>query len=165
MSNDPKKPAVDPIAEAVERAMKAALPAAVEAVVRTQAEISKQEKQSALDAANDVLKKNGIPGQKCGECRQKRKACKGQHRMAVIYPSNPRYAKSFDGLQLNGVVYRSNRRGHAIPVPADWDAEHMLAKWEFEEDQLRTGREGFHNSGEIGLKQSRVNTNPRGFRS
>ena len=140
-----------------------ALPAAVEALARVQQEYAKQAKDDAVKAAKDALPKF-VAGELCPECRQQRRACKGEHRYVAVYPHNQRYAKHWDGVGINGVWYRSQNRWHKIAVPADCDIENKIAVWEHEEDQLRTGRESMHDSGEIGMKSSRVNTSPRGVR-
>ncbi len=154
MANEVKKE--DSIEDKIANAIGKALPAAVEAMIRVQSEGAAQAKAKAIADATALIAARPVEGN-CPDCRQVRRACKGQHRQAILFPKSGRFVKSFEGLCLNGIWYRSNNRGHRVLVPAEWDAENMLANWESQEEQLRSGRESFHNAGELGGKNSRVN--------
>lgn len=97
----------------------------------------------------------------CQTCHQKLLACRGKHRMAVVYPKNPRYASpqrgGWVGVVVNGVTYRSNDAFHQIPVPADSCPENLVATWEETEDTMSQGRTGGGHLAQVGKSQSFVN--------
>lgn len=116
-----------------------------------------QEAVKAAVAAGLALSAAGKPADpkapdrllgKCSECKQVLDGCKGKHRLTVVFPSNPRYARpGWVGAHLNGVEYKSNDPGHRITVPADFYPEAIIAMWEDTEQTMEQGRVGFHNSG------------------
>lgn len=97
----------------------------------------------------------------CQVCQQRLIACKGKHRLAVVYPKNPRYADprrpGWVGVQINNVTYRSNNINHQILVPADSCPENLVATWEETEDTMSQGRIGGTSLGQIGQTHSFVN--------
>ena len=93
-------------------------------------------------------------GPPCPECKAPKMGCKGKHKSVVVYPRNPRHARFFPGVRLNGVRYISNGPGHAIIVPADAPIEHLIQEFERNEDEQSQGRLAEHNSGVLGKKSS-----------
>ncbi len=91
-----------------------------------------------------------VQDQQCNDCGQVRKACRGKHRKAVVFPRNPMRERWFQGVFINGICYRSDFAGQPITVPADCNIEYMMDKWEENEEALITGRVKQHNSGVIG---------------
>jgi hypothetical protein len=148
MSNDKKAaPQADikpdtqsEVAKAVSEALKEAIPAAMAAALQVQAQSAQ-----AMRAAMTPQKK-----ERCNVCRQKDMACKGEHRMVALYPTNKRFAKFYEGVTINGVVYRSQNPNHYIEVPADSNVEYLLAQWEKNEDEMVNGRVAEHDAGSIG---------------
>lgn len=88
---------------------------------------------------------NTLAGQ-CGQCGQRLTACKNKHRLAVVFPTNPRYADpkrgGWVGVQLNNVTYRSNSPHHKVCIPFDFCPENIVAMWEQTEDTMSQGRVG-----------------------
>ena len=89
------------------------------------------------------------PGPRCNDCGQYEVCCKGQHRQVVVWPSNPHFARFFQGVRINGVTYLSNGPAHAITVPADSNIEYMTEMWTRNEQDLSQGRVAEHNSGTV----------------
>jgi hypothetical protein len=111
-------------------------------------------KGSGIGQARTLSVPNAVanegPSGSCSECQQQLKACKGEHAQMVVFPKNPRFARWFPGLQLNGINYRSNHAGHRITVPALNDFAYRLNQFEAEEEANTMGRVTQHNSGFIG---------------
>jgi hypothetical protein len=99
-----------------------------------------------------------LTGEKCEGCKQflPRGVEQGQHehRKVVVFPTAQRHGKWFQGVRINGELYLSNNRSHAILVPADANIEYLLQQWEDNEDAMLHGREAQHNSGSIGQNGS-----------
>lgn len=102
-------------------------------------------------------------GPPCPECKQPKMGCGKKHKQVVVYPRNPRHARFFQGVRLNGVRYISNGPGHAITVPADAPIEHLIQTFEKNEDEQTNGRVVDHNSGVLGRK-SAVNRATKAWR-
>lgn len=166
MSNKDKKdgekapeaaPEVDPMAAAVERALEKTLPMAMMAM----AQVLKPApiKTDAPPSRNELGR--------CSECLQYKKACKGKHIKMVVGPRNHRRWKSWQGVYLNSVHYKSPGPGVEITVPLEQNFAYIIARWEEEEDNLREGRTMSHNSGKLSPKAGKSRTrraNPQGFR-
>jgi hypothetical protein len=88
-------------------------------------------------------------GSACSECGQLEIACKKQHRMIVLFPKYGK-AKSFPGVTLNGVTYKSDSPRHLICVPARSNMESTVALWDEGEERLFNARSMTHDSGSIG---------------
>ena len=93
---------------------------------------------------------------KCGECGQvfnngRGGGCMGKHRLAVVYPQNEDFGEWFQGVKINGVLYRSNHSQHRITVPEDCNIEHLVQVWEQGEKRFRNPATRNHNSGHIGM--------------
>lgn len=87
---------------------------------------------------------------RCGECGQYKVGCKGKHAQVVVWPSNPHFARFFQGYRLNGVTYISNGPSHAITVPAEAEIGYAVAKWTENEEVTSQGRVApDHNSGTV----------------
>lgn len=85
---------------------------------------------------------------KCLECGQPNMACQGKHREADVSVSGP-YARWFQGVQINGVVYKSDHPGHRITVPEDANVEYAIEQFRASEERFATGRTFDHHSGYI----------------
>jgi hypothetical protein len=85
---------------------------------------------------------------KCHECGQDNMACGEKHRQVVVFVSGP-YERWFQGVQINGVAYKSNNASHLITVPADANVEYMMEQFRASEERFATGRNFQHNSGYI----------------
>lgn len=100
----------------------------------------------------------------CGECKQKVNACKGKHRETVVFPFNAKWGRWFQGVYINGIRYLSNGPHEKVTVPHDSDVEYMIAMWEANEEEMKTGRERQHFTGSIGPGGSQTNPNLPHFR-
>lgn len=111
-------------------------------------------------AVGSKMPADSLVGQ-CAVCHQRLMACKAQHREAIVFPQNPRYADprrgGWVGVQLNNVTYRSNHAHHKVLVPSDFYPENIVATWEATEDTMSQGRVGGANLGQIGLGQANIN--------
>jgi hypothetical protein len=128
------------IAAAVGKAIEAALPIAAGVAARSG--------QEARAAAAPPAKRRSLGG-KCVGCRQYITACKGKHRKAVVYPKDPYWARHFQGIKINGVVYCSNNGRHLVTVPEDCSIENDVAKFESKERDLFQKKYRVHNSGDV----------------
>lgn len=144
------------IARAVSEAIAAALPAAVAAAVQTMAAVQQGQKDSQEAAMNA----HRLTGEKCADCKQiLPRGCKqGEHahKMLVVFPTQKRNFKWFQGVRINSVLYLSNGPNHYIPVPAESNIEHDIQKWEDNEDAQAHGREAEHDSGTMGAGVART---------
>jgi hypothetical protein len=98
---------------------------------------------SSLKAAQAPAPMQAAPvvnSRRCATCGQKNMACKGEHRMAVVYPTDPRVQRIFSGVKINSVRYASNGPGHQIVVPKDCTVEYLVAENERKEQQAMDGR-------------------------
>ena len=134
------------IAKAVKEALETAIPAAAAGIAKAQNQ-AQQELQTSIRASKPS-------GDKCNICRQMLPAGKTAethpHRKMVVYPSNPRLAKWWQGIMLNGVYYSSNNSNHKITVPADVNFEYIIQEFEKNEEEQQQGRFANHDSGALG---------------
>lgn len=148
MANDSKQQ--QELKDAVEQATKATLEAVLKEVLPAVLVASKQaDRQADSDAMREDAIRNMRGMEKCGECGQGVLACKGEHMMMVVFPKDEQNVPSFDGVRINGVVYRSNHGTHVIRVPASNDIAAILAAWENSEREMRNGKKVMRNSGNI----------------
>lgn len=162
MSDDKKleaKPEEKPqseIQKAVSEALKEALPMA--AALAAQAAVNAQPREVRAAPAP------APSGARCSECGQKDMACKGEHRMACVYPDDEEAARWFTGVKINGARYISEGLGHFITVPKDCNVEYLMQAWVQNEKIQRHGRKRMHNSGAIGGGTNNFNAfNGSGF--
>lgn len=143
------------IAEAVKAAVKEALPAAAAVA----AEIAQGGRKDAYvpPPPRDLQTT-------CPTCKLLKIACKGEHVKMAVYPSNPRYGRSFRGIILNGVTFLSNSAQHLISVPKVNDFAHAIQEWERNEDEMSQGRIASHDSGGIGRGSQGFNPATQGWR-
>lgn len=88
-------------------------------------------------------------GPRCSECGQYEVCCGKKHRKVVVWPSDPHFARFFQGYRLNGVTYLSNGPAHAITVPAEANIEYAVEMWTRNERETSQGRVAEHNSGSV----------------
>lgn len=92
----------------------------------------------------------------CGQCRQMRSSCNGDHVQMVVWPDNPYHAEFFQGVRINGVLYCSPGPHIAITVPKKNDIKSIMArKAALEESYTRTKKHG-RNLGSPGNINRRV---------
>ena len=120
------------LAKAVAEALKEALPATAAAIVHMQHEINKP--------APTNVDPNVTPWDRCQDCGQLKRACKLEHIKAVVYPTNPRWARHFQGVKVNEVVYRSDGPGRHVTIPKNSDVLTILNAWERNEEEQANGR-------------------------
>jgi hypothetical protein len=97
--------------------------------------------------------RRGMGGPTCFDCGQLTVACKGEHTMMVVYPTNlPEQAEWFRGAIINGKSYLSNDDQHAICVPkaAAGDILSMVRGWEQNEREQKLGRKKHRDSSKQG---------------
>jgi hypothetical protein len=120
---------------------------------------------AALKPAQQVAKEGEekaqqfFKGQRCHECRQLAKSCRGKHRQAIIFPRNEAVQDFFPGLRLNGVLYDSGPDMIPVTIPAEWDAENMMAAWVAAEIINIKGRKKNRNSG-VAVPGKGITVNP-----
>lgn len=149
----------DAIANAVERAIEKALPAAVSVAVSALRPPAPAPVAASAAHANTPAH----PGQKCHECRQLLRACKGQHMKMCVYPKNEEFGQFFQGVKVNGVVYLSDFPGHEITVPKENDIAERLQAAEQQERWNRSGRKKMRKSAHLSPEGSRFNRKPVTF--
>jgi hypothetical protein len=144
------------MSKAVNEALAQALPVAAGVAAKAMMDAMKP----PVDAASTI-----DPREKCGECFQLRRACKGQHEMLVVFPKDEQYGRFFTGVKINGHNYLSNGPGHKICVPLQNNIAHIVESFENNERIQANGRTKNHNSGVLGGPNSQVNhANYPGFR-
>lgn len=132
----------DTVQATLETVLKEVLPAVLVA--------SKQaDRQADYEAEREdaVFRMRGM--EKCGSCGQLTSACKDQHDMLVVFPKDEQNVNSFDGVRVNGVVYRSQHGTDAICVPKDNSILSLLNAWENAEREMRNGKKVMRNSGTL----------------
>lgn len=144
------------IAEAVKAAVKEAIPAAA-AVAAEIAQGGRKEPQYVPTPPKDLHTT-------CPTCKLLKVACRGEHELLAVYPSNPRYGRAFRGIVLNGVTFLSNSMQHKIPVPKDNNFVHAIQEWERNEDEMSQGRIASHDSGSLGRGAQGFNPATHGWR-
>lgn len=135
------------IASAIEQALPAAVGAAVTAM---------RGPQQVAQPAKPQLQR----GLRCPECNQQVRACKREHRLAVIFPKMAVLEDLFPGIRLNGVTYISGGPDHRITIPKDSDLENQVAAWEERELINLRGRKKQRRSGVFSPHGSQVNREP-----
>lgn len=132
----------DTVSATLEAVLKEVLPAVLVA--------SKQaDRQADYEAQREdaVARMRGVD--KCGACGQLVAACKNEHVMLVVFPKDDQNVNSFDGVRINGAVYRSQHGTDAICVPKDNSIASILNAWENSEREMRNGKKVMRNSGTL----------------
>lgn len=102
-------------------------------------------------------------GLKCSKCGQQARACKSQHRLAVVFPKISALADLFPGIRINGVTYISAGPEHQVIVPLKCDIENQVAQWEDREVINMRGRRKQRKSGHLSPNGASINPEPVGF--
>lgn len=132
----------DTVSATLETVLKEVLPAVLVA--------SKQaDRQADYEAQREDAIARMRSVDKCGSCNQLMSACRGEHEMLVVFPKDEQNIQSFDGIRINGVVYRSQHGSEAICVPKDNCILTLLNAWENSEREMRNGKKVMRNSGTL----------------
>lgn len=138
------------VAKAVETALEKAIPVAVMAAQKVAGTAQATGFRGAPARVVDF-------GPRCSECGQYETACKGEHVKMIVAPRNPRRFKSFPGIFINSIQYKSPNMYTPVTVPADNDFSHKIKMWEEGEEDLRSGRTVKHDSGTLSGRPDAVN--------
>lgn len=135
-------------AEMIQSAVTNSVKAAMEVGIA----VASQSKSIAdKNAAEEAVRAKYAAMEVCGECGQKKIACRGEHAQMVVFPSDPRKAKFFQGVIINGVKYDSVVPGRAILVPKANNILETIARWEVNEDETQNGKQLFLESGSVSM--------------
>lgn len=118
----------------------------------TIAEVMREVLPAAIGAATMASQPRGkaLPSsEKCGECGQYVRACKGEHVQMVVWCRDLEADKWFLGVKLNGVTYISPAPGVPITVPKENDIASILSGYEQGEKEMMRGKKVEHNSGSV----------------
>lgn len=133
------------VARVVGEVMKATLPevVALSLGARQQIDMAHAEKRHA-----EKLQAHEV----CGECNLPKKACKGEHILAVVYPSHlpPQLARHFQGVFISGVRFRSPNKNTPIVCPRVSDIQNIVNAWAKAEEVLHYGHSKFIDGVEDG---------------
>ena len=146
----------DRIAEAVSKAVSSALTEAIPSAMMASAKMTADslarimgKSEDQMKAKEEEVRRQMAEQAQCSKCGIKVGGCKDKHVSMYVGPHNARRFKSFPGLFLNGVQFRSPRPGIEILVPAENNFPYQIAEWERSEEELLTGRTVEHDSGSI----------------
>lgn len=81
-----------------------------------------------------------INTERCPDCQQYKVACKNEHQMAVVFPANPRWARHWQGVTINGITYISAHTQHSICIPKNANIVAQVRVWERQEEDAALGR-------------------------
>lgn len=138
---DEKQSIAEIVAAAVRATMESVIPASLAAAARVQIE------QAALGRlAQDNAR--ALSQERCGTCKQLKRGCENDHDLIVVFPVGqflPHEAvKSFPGITVNGVTYKSRNSRHRVFVPKKNDIATAVNDWVRSESELRFGRAKAH---------------------
>jgi predicted RNA-binding protein (virulence factor B family) len=140
MANDKQQELKDTVAATLEAVLKEVLPAVLVASKQADRQSDyESRREDAIVAMRSV--------DRCGQCGQLAAACHNEHEMMVVFPKDEQNVQSFDGIRINGVVYRSSNSGAAVCVPKDNCILTLLNAWENAEREMRNGKKVMRNSG------------------
>lgn len=154
----------DAIAKAVREAVGKALSEAIPAVATIAVESQRKANQVVGDGKAEAAIRAAAQRLQCPKCFQPVSACNGKHRRVVVYPTNQRFGRYFQGVFINGIRYLSNGPSHAIDVPLECDIEYMISAWEQNEYDTAQGRKAEHNSGSLGAAGGQFSPATEGWR-
>lgn len=160
-SNDKKNEAVQGSGPSMADNIEAAISKAVETALEKSIPVAVMAAQKMTNtAAATGFRGSPAPrdfGPRCSKCGQYETACGDKHVQMIVAPRNPRRFKSFPGIFINSVQYRSPNMFTPVTVPADNDFSHKIKMWEEGEEDLRNGRSVKHDSGTLSGRPGSVN--------
>jgi len=129
------------LAQILKEVLQEVVPASIGA--STKAQIEQALRAKAQQAAEAQAQQ-----ERCPKCHQLLAACKGEHELMVVYPTQsglPRsITKWFPGCILNGVTYKSRNASHRVYVPKANDFAYWIDNWLKNEMETQLGAGSFN---------------------